>query len=125
MATVNEAPILELGKNRVPGGSVFSIETGDDELYIATKAGLAQVDRIDADDPDWYQIALDSLSLMRDKTKDIEDATSLGHTLFKRYASAGLAAAPGLLTALTNTFRDYFFTICIIAGEDGGQGPPY
>ncbi len=109
MATFDEAPILELGKAPVPGGSACGVDPGDDEQYIAIKAELAKVDRIEADEPDWYQIEQNSLNLLRDKTKDVEVATALGHALFKRYSYAGLAAALGLLTELINTFWDDLF----------------
>ena len=109
MPALDEAPILELGTNPIPGGDPCGVDAADDEQYLAVDAEMTGVDRIEVDEPDWYTIEQNASNLLRTKSKDVEMAAALGHALFKRSSYAGLAAALGLFTGLVNNFWDGLF----------------
>jgi type VI secretion system protein VasJ len=104
MAALDETPILELGKNPIPGDNPCGEDVADDLEYINALAELGKVDRIEADEPDWFQLEQDCTSVLGSKSKNIEIAAAFGHALFKRHGYAGLAAALGLLTGLVKEF---------------------
>ena len=106
MPPLDEQPILDLGKNPIPGGEPCGIDAADDEQYIAVDHEMTGVDRIDSEEPDWYTIEQNAINLLGTKSKDVEMAAALGHALFKRYSYAGLAAALGLFTELVKNFWD-------------------
>ena len=95
MPPLDEQPILDLGKDPIPGGEPCGIDAADDEQYIAVDHEMTGVDRIDSEEPDWYTIEQNAINLLGTKSKDVEMAAALGHALFKRYSYAGLAAAQG------------------------------
>ncbi len=109
MPRLDENPIIELGRNPIPGPAPCGADVSEDEEYIAVGAEMTRVDRIEAQEPDWYQIEQNGTSILRSKSKDIEIAASLGHALFKRYSYAGLSAALGLLTELVKNFWEGAF----------------
>jgi type VI secretion system protein VasJ len=109
MPTFDENPILELGKGPIPGAEACGAEVSEDEEYIAVGAEMSGVDRIEADEPDWYKIEEYAANILRSKSKDIEVAAWLGHALFKRHSYAGLSAALALLTELVRNFWDNSF----------------
>ncbi len=109
MPPFNEGTIIELGRNPIPGSEPCGVDVADDEEYLVVGAEMSKVDRIEADEPDWYQIEQNSTNILRAKSKDVEIATALGHALFKRYSYAGLSAALALLTELVGNFWDGCF----------------
>lgn len=109
MASFDEQQILDLGKNPIPGGDPCGTDAADDEQYIEVGAQMTGVDRIEADEPDWYVIEQNCINILNAKSKDVEMAAALGHALFKRYSYAGLAAVLGLFTELTRNFWDNLF----------------
>ena len=111
MPALDETPILELGTSPIPGGDSCGADAADDEQYLAVAAEMAGVDRIEAEEPDWYTVEQNAISFLRGKSKDVEMAAALGHALFKRYSYAGLAAALGLFTGLVNNFWDGLFPL--------------
>lgn len=104
MPVFDEAPILDLGRNPIPGANPCGVDAADDQQYIDILAQVAGVDRIEADEPEWYIIEQSANVLLKDKTKDADIASALGHALFKRHSYAGLAAALGLFTELVKNF---------------------
>ncbi|MHC4063120.1 MAG: type VI secretion system protein TssA [Planctomycetota bacterium] len=109
MANFDESPVLELGKNPIPGGEPCGTEASEDEEYIFVVGEVAKLGRIEADEPDWYQIEQTATNVLRSKSKDAEIASALGLALFKRHGYAGLAAALGLNTALVSSFWEGLF----------------
>lgn len=109
MASFDEASVINLGKNPIPGGEPCGIDAADDEQYIAVDAEMTGVDRIETDEPDWYSIEQNAINLLNTKSKDVEMAAALGHALFKRYSYAGLSAALALFTELTTNFWDNLY----------------
>ncbi|MCH7812381.1 MAG: type VI secretion system protein TssA [Planctomycetes bacterium] len=106
MPSFDENPILELGKNPIPGAAPCGEDASEDEQYILVDAEINKLGRIEADEPDWYRIEQAAVSLLQNKVKDLEIAGSLGLALFKRCRYAGLAAALGLFLELLNNFWD-------------------
>lgn len=106
MASFDENPIMELGKKPIPGGAPCGIDAGDNPQYIFVTAELAKLDRIEADEPDWFKIEQEATNLLSTVSKDVEIAAALGHALFKRHSYAGLPAALGLFTELVNNHWD-------------------
>ncbi|UCE58230.1 MAG: type VI secretion system protein TssA [Phycisphaerales bacterium] len=106
MASFDENPIIELGKNPIPGGEPCGVDAADDPQYIEVTADLAGLDRIEADEPDWFKMEQDTINVLRSTSKDVEIAAALGHALFKRYSYAGLSATLALFTKLVNNFWD-------------------
>ena len=104
MANFDENPILELGTNPIPGDKPCGLDASEDEDYIFVTGEIAKLGRIEADEPDWYQIEQAGTNLLRSKSKDAEIASAFGLALFKRYGYAGLAGALGLVTGLVKTF---------------------
>ena len=84
MPALDETPILELGTSPIPGGDSCGADAADDEQYLAVAAEMAGVDRIEAEEPDWYTVEQNAISFLRGKSKDVEMAAALGHALFKR-----------------------------------------
>jgi type VI secretion system protein VasJ len=109
MATLDETPILDLGRNPIPGGDPCGVDAAEEEEYLLVGAEMSKVDRIESDEPDWYQIEGNATAVLRGKSKDVEVAASLGHALFKLYSYAGLSATLGLLTELVRNFWDGSF----------------
>ena len=109
MPAFDEGPTLELGRSPIPGDAPCGIDAADDEQYLVVDAQMTGVDRIEADQPDWYLIEQNTVNILRTKSKDVEMASALGHALFKRYSYAGLAAALGLFTELVKNFWDRLF----------------
>lgn len=109
MPSLDEVPILELGKTPIPGGNPCGTDVADDEQYIEVGAQMVGVDRIEAAEPDWFAVEQNATNILRSKAKDIEMAAAMGHALFKRYSYAGLAAALGLFTELVNNFWEDSF----------------
>ena len=109
MPPLDEGTIIELGRNPIPGSEPCGVDVADDEEYLVVGAEMSKVDRIEADEPDWYQIEQNTTNILRAKSKDVEIAAALGHALFKRYSYAGLAAALALLTELVRNFWDGCF----------------
>lgn len=109
MPAFDEAPILELGRSPIPGANPCGVDAADDQQYIDILAQVAGVDRIEADEPEWYVIEESGAVLLKDKTKDADIASALGHALFKRYSYAGLAAALGLFTELVKNFWENMY----------------
>ena len=106
MPPLDETPIVGLGKEPIPGAEPCGIDVGDDEQYIAVGAEMSKVDRIEAEEPEWYQIEQDARNILGAKSKDVEIAAALGHALFKRYSYAGLSAWFALTTELVRNFWD-------------------
>ncbi len=110
MATLDETPILELGRQPIAGGEPTGADLADDSDYIAVLAELQKLDRIEATaPPDWHTVEPTCLHLLSHKTKDVELAGALGMALFQRCGYAGLAASLGLLTGLISTFWDKLY----------------
>lgn len=109
MPSFDETPILDLGKNPIPGDSPCGIDAADDEQYIEALAELGKLGRIEADEPDWYLLEQHSMNVLGSKSKDIEIAAACGHGMFKRHGYAGLAAGLGLLTEMVKNFWDGCF----------------
>ncbi len=106
MPSFDDTKYIDLGKNPIPGDAPCGIDAADDEQYIEATADYAGVDRIEADEPDWYTIEQQCTNLLSTKSKDVEIAMVLGHALFKNNGYAGLAAALGLITELVTGFWD-------------------
>jgi len=109
MATLDEIPILELGKAPISDGAPGGEDVADDEEYMLVNAEVAKLDRIDLGEPDWFQIEQASQNVLRSKSKDVEMATSLGYALFKKHTYVGLAAALGLFAELITNFWDHLY----------------
>ncbi len=109
MANFDENPILELGANPIPGAEPCGEDVADDEGCIFVLAEVAKLDRIESDEPDWYQIEQTGINLLTSKSKDVEIASALGLALFKRVGYAGLAATLGAITGMVNNFWDGLF----------------
>ena len=109
MASLDETPIIDLGRNPISGAQPGGADVSEDEEYIAALAEIAKLGRIEADEPEWHVIERLSTSILRDKSKDVEIAAALGTALFKRSSYAGLAAWMGLTTELVNNFWDGLF----------------
>ncbi|MHC5111677.1 MAG: type VI secretion system protein TssA [Planctomycetota bacterium] len=106
MAQLDEAPILALGADPIPGGDPAGGDATEDEQYIEAMAEFAKHGRIESDEPEWYDIEQNCMAVLKSKSKDVEIASVLGHALFKRYSYAGLAAALGLIHAMVTNFWD-------------------
>ncbi|MCP4246228.1 MAG: type VI secretion system protein TssA [bacterium] len=106
LPSFDENPILDLGKNPIPGAAPCGEDASEEEEFILVDAEIGKLGRIEADEPDWYRIEQAAVNLLRNKVKDIEIAGSLGLALFKRGRYAGLAAALGLFLELLNNFWD-------------------
>jgi type VI secretion system protein VasJ len=106
MPPLDENPIIDLGKIPIPGSQPCGADVAEDEDYLAIGAEMSGVDRIEADEPDWYLIEQNGTSILQGKSKDVEVATSLGHALFKLHSYAGLSAALAMLTELVRNFWD-------------------
>jgi type VI secretion system protein VasJ len=74
--------------------------------YIEVDAEMNKLGRIEAGEPDWYQIEQGCKTILSSVAKDVEVASWYGHALFKQYGYPGLAAALGLLTELVKNFWD-------------------
>lgn len=107
MANLDETPIIDLGKNPIPGDNPGGIDASEEPQYFNTVGEVGKVDRIEADEPDWYQIEEDTKVILGHKSKDVEMAVALGHALFKRNSYAGLAAALGLINELIRNFWEH------------------
>ncbi len=110
MASLDENPILDLGKSPIPGPAPCGQDVAEDEEYLFVLSELGKMDRIEAAaEPDWYQMGENGQNILRNKSKDIEIASVLGFALFKRHSYAGLAASLGLLTQMVTNFWDGMF----------------
>lgn len=109
MPSLDETPIIDLGKTPVPGADPSGVDSAEDEQYIAVLAELGKCDRIESDEPEWFQMEQDARAVLQSKSKDFEIASALGHALFKLYSYAGLAATLGLLTEMVKGFWDNGF----------------
>lgn len=109
MANLDEIPILDLGRNPVPGPQPCGTDAAEDEDFILIDAEINKLDRIEGGEPDWYSIENAAIGILRDKAKDVEVAASLGLALFKNYRYDGLAAVLGLLAEMANGFWDGCF----------------
>ena len=109
MATLDEGPIIELGRNPIPGDAPSGTDPGDDTNYIEVDAEMNKLGRIEAGEPDWYQIEQGCRTILSSLAKDAEVASWYGHALFKRNGYAGLAAAIALLTELIRNFWDNMY----------------
>jgi type VI secretion system protein VasJ len=109
MPELNEQPIIELGKNPIPGPAAWGADAAEDEQYILIQGEVGKLDRIETGEPDWYGLEQAATNILRSKAKDIEVAAYLGFALFKRYGYAGLAASLAMLTEMVNTFWDGAF----------------
>jgi type VI secretion system protein VasJ len=109
MAGLDETPILELGKTPVPGPDPCGADAAEDEDYIFVTAEIAKLGRIEADEPDWWQVEQTGTRILQSKSKDVEIAGALGLALFKRSGYTGLAAALGLMAGLVTSFWDGLF----------------
>lgn len=109
MPELNEQPIIELGKNPIPGPAACGVDAAEDEQYIFIQGEVGKLDRIETGEPDWYGLEQAATNILRSKAKDIEVAAYLGFALFKRYGYAGLAASLAMLTEMVNTFWDGAF----------------
>jgi len=109
MPAFDEAPIIELGRTPISGDNPGGIDAADDEQYLEVDAQMTGVDRIEADEPDWFLIEQHVVNLLRNKSKDVEMASALGHALFKRYSYAGLSASIALFTELVKNFWDHLY----------------
>ena len=106
MASFDRSRIVDLGTTPIPGGEPCGKDAGDDLQYIAVTSELAKLDRIESDDPDWYQMEQDAIAILTSTSKDVEVASALGHTLFKLHGYAGLEAALSLFCALIENYWD-------------------
>ena len=106
MASLDETPIIDLGRNPVAGPQPAGADVSEDEEYIAAVAEMAKLGRIEADEPEWHIIERLGTGILRDKSKDVEIAAAVGIALFKQHSYAGLAAWMGLTTELINNFWD-------------------
>lgn len=109
MAKLDEAPVIELGRQPIPGDAPCGVDAGDDEQYLQVNAELNKIDRIELGEPDWYAVEQNAINLLRTKSKDVEMAAALGYALFKRYSYAGLAATLELFAELIRHFWDQLF----------------
>lgn len=109
MPKLDETPIIELGRTPIPGADPCGADAAEDEQYIAVMAELGKCDRIESDEPEWYQMEQDATAVLQTKSKDFEIASALGHALFKLYSYAGLAASLGLINELAKNFWDNGF----------------
>lgn len=109
MAALDENPILELGRTPIPGPAPTGADTSSDEEYILLSGEIGKMDRIESEEPDWFQMEQAGTVILTSKSKDVEVAAWLGAALFKRYNYEGLAAALGLLTELVRNFWDNLF----------------
>lgn len=109
MPTLDEAPILDLGRTPIPGGAPTGVDPADDENYLLVDGEMGKMDRIDAGEPDWFQMEQAATTLLCSKAKDAEMASALSLALFKRHGYAGLAAALGMLTEMVNAFWEGMF----------------
>jgi type VI secretion system protein VasJ len=109
MGSLDEIPVLALGTEPIAGPESCGGDITEDEQYIFVQAELSKLDRIEADEPDWYGIEQAAGDLLRHKSKDVEMAAALGAALFKRCRYEGLAAWMALTTALVNNFWDGLF----------------
>lgn len=103
---MSESAIIDLGKNPIPGGEPCGVDAGDDEQYMHALSELAKIGRIEAGEPDWYQMEQDCTAVLSSKSKDVEIAAALGHALFKRQGYAGLSSSLALLTEMVKNFWD-------------------
>lgn len=104
MPTLDEAPIIDLGKNPIPGDKPCGIDAADDIAYIEVTAEMTKLGRIESDEPDWFQMEQGCKNILGTISKDAEIASAYGHALFKRYSYAGLAAALGMIVELVKNF---------------------
>lgn len=109
MPSLDENAILALGTDPIPGGSPCGTDAAEDAMYIAVTAEMPKMDRIDADEPDWFVVEQNCTQILRSKSKDVEVASWLGHALFKQYSYAGLSASFALFTAMVKNFWDDSF----------------
>jgi len=106
MPALDETPIIDIGKTAIPGDSPCGIDAADDATYIEITAEISKLGRIEADEPDWFQVEQGCKTLLSTISKDAEIASAYGFALFKRHSYAGLAAALGLLCELVKGFWD-------------------
>ncbi len=109
MAMFDETPIIELGEKPIAGDLPCGADPAEDEAYISVQAEIAKLDRIEAGEPNWHLIEQLAGDILRSKAKEVDIASILGVTLFKRHQYAGLAAAIKLITGLVNNFWDGCF----------------
>ncbi|HWL93913.1 MAG TPA: TssA family type VI secretion system protein, partial [Phycisphaerae bacterium] len=109
MPTFDEAPILSLGTQPIPGAAPAGSDAGDDPHYIAVQAEMTKLGRIEFDPPDWFVVFQSSTTFLREKSKDLEITAALGHALFKQNGYHGLAVALQLFIDLVNNFWDGLF----------------
>ncbi len=109
MASLDENPFLDLGRQPIPGADPCGTDVGDDEAYIFVVGEVGKLDRIESDEPDWHSMQRSATELLRTKSKDVEVASALGLALFKVYGYAGLSAWMAMTTELINNFWDGLF----------------
>lgn len=104
MAGLDDAAMLELGKTPIAGEHPCGIHALEDDRYIAVDAEISKVDRVEGGEVDWMGVEENALSLLQEKTKDIEIACYLTMAQFHNRGYAGLAAGLGLINEMVGAF---------------------
>ena len=106
MPTIDEGPILDLGKTPVPGAAPAGADAADDPDYILVNAEMSKTDRVDTGPPEWHEIERAATDVLRLKSKDVEMACCLGLALFRKdgrwhhYRLPGAEASPAVQDTL-------------------------
>ncbi len=106
---LDEAAVLDLGRNPISDAAPAGQEVADDEDYLLIEAELSKLDRIDLGEVDWFKVDQSARNILRSKSKDTHIATALGFGLVKKERYAGLAATLGLFIELSRNFWDNGF----------------
>lgn len=109
MPALDEASILPLGVDPIPGAAPTGVDAADDENYILVQSELNKIGRIEGEPPNWFNVVQGATNVLRMKSKDVEMAAAMGYALFKQHGYAGLAVALKLLTDLITTHWDGLF----------------
>jgi type VI secretion system protein VasJ len=109
MSTIDEAPILELGKTPIAGPAPAGADAADDPDYILVGAEMSKADRVDTGPPEWHEVERAASDVLRLKSKDVEMACSLGLAMFRKSGYAGLSASLAMIGEMLNNFWDGMF----------------
>ncbi len=107
MGALDEATILCLGSEPIPGPDPGGGDITDDPDRDLVIQEFKKYGRIDATSPpDWGEIEFRASLLLKEKAKDIDLAVALSAALFQQHQYRGLAAAIGLIGGLIEHFWD-------------------